>query len=218
MKSGNVRKELAEVFIDALNEDYSDESVGAALKKCDHILKKELENLHTEEEYVAHFFELENGQSGIKECGLELIAFWDVFKEFQEILKRMDFGSELIILKTIAEVDYLYKCVENQNTRETVSDTYANTINEVVQFIDNLEDKKQLTITILGMQGSQYEKVVPMDSLIKESKEYNRVFLEILVMDLVNKFGVIEIEFHDSDKVYITFREEDWRILKKIEK
>lgn len=218
MKTDNVRKKLSEIFIDALHEDYSDESVGAALIKCDYILKKELEPLHTEEEYVEHFFQSVNGQMAIKECGLELFDFWDVFKEFQEILKRVDFGSDLIILKTIAEIDYLYKCMENQNTRESVSDTYVNTINEVVQFIDNLEDKKQLTIAILGMQGSQYEKAIPLDSLIKESKEYNRVFLENLVMDLVNKCGVIEIEFQDSEKVYIAFKEDNWRILKKIEK
>lgn len=149
---------------------------------------------------------------------IELFDFWDAFKEFQEILGRVDFGSDLIILKTIAEIDYLYKCMENQNTRESVSDTYVNTINEVVQFIDQLEEKKQLTITILGDHGSHYEKVVPLDALKKGSTEYNRVFLENLVMDLVNQCGVIEIEFHDSNKVFVAFKEENWRILKKIEK
>lgn len=68
MRAANVRKKLSEIFIDSLQGDYSDESVGAALIKCDNILKKELEPLHTEEEYVEHFFESVNGQMAIKEC------------------------------------------------------------------------------------------------------------------------------------------------------
>ncbi|SHK82550.1 hypothetical protein [Hespellia stercorisuis] len=212
-----MRKSLSEIFLDTLNEDYSDASVEAAFIKCDQILKEKLETVHSEEEYVAYFFDCEEEDITINGKGLELFDFWDVFKEFSEILQRVDFGPELIILKTIAEVDFLNKSILNNSVKKSISDTYVNTISQVVKFINELTGKKQITITILAGDATQYEKVIPLEDLEDEKDLFTQVFLENVVMDLVNKLGLIEIELEKGEKVYIAFKEDNWRILKKLD-
>lgn len=168
-----MRKSLSEIFLDTLNEDYSDASVEAAFIKCDQILKEKLETVHSEEEYVAYFFDCEEEDTTINGKGIELFDFWDVFKEFSEILQRVDFGPDIVILKTIAEVDFLNKSVLNSNVKNKISDTYANTIGQVVDFINGLKDKTQISVIILAGNATQYEKVIPLEGLENETDLFN---------------------------------------------
>lgn len=210
-----MRNSLSEIFIQALNENYSDKSVGVALIKCDQILKKELEIVHSEEEFVEYFFDSDGEELKINNKGTELFAFWDVFREFYEILNRVEFGPDLIILKTIAEVDFLNKSILNEEVKNNISESYITKINEVVNFINDLKDKTEIKITILEGNTASYEKVIPLDEIRDESDMYIQVFFENLVMDLVHKMGIIEVKMGNGKNVYIALKEDDWRIIKK---
>ena len=114
-------------------------------------------------------------------------------------------------------MDFLNKSILNNSVKKSISDTYVNTISQVVKFINELTGKKQITITILAGDATQYEKVIPLEDLEDEKDLFTQVFLENVVMDLVNKLGLIEIELEKGEKVYIAFKEDNWRILKKLD-
>lgn len=90
---------LSELFLDQVDGDFSVESVEAALKKCEEELNGRLMGKHGEK-HLADCFVEANGTAYIpNEQGYEILAFWDVYKEFdQEIREEVKASAQILSL------------------------------------------------------------------------------------------------------------------------
>lgn len=213
-----MKKSLSEVFLDELNGDFSDASVGRALQICDRILKEQLAGIKTEEEFVSYFFEqAEEDSIIVNEKGEELFAFWDVFDEFREVLGRLSFLPELSILTTVMEVDYINKSVENLELEKRLSPKHLEIIKEVKAYICGLQHLTSIRFYFINQDGIYGKNVIPVNFPEQEGElyPYECVFLENILLKNTESTTLLEVSYYTDKEVTvkIKYSEFEWKII-----
>lgn len=214
-----MRKRLPEIFLDELNEDYSDKSVLEALQKCDSILRKELSELDNSLELtsqVMHFFKDKGDTLVYNDNAQELFDLWDVFAEFHDIFQRLDYDPDLIILRTMLELEYLNTQLEVDYLRKKVSKEFRRTIQDLTEFIMALEDKKDMIVSELGADGKWDVRQYPLGKYAPD-KEYEQTITEHALFKVAGKIVFIEVMFESGENVTMGMQENGWRFVKKID-
>lgn len=89
---------LSELFLEKLNGDFSHKAVLRALKKCDDEILKRMGTLSCAGELISRFIYREKQKRKIsKQIEQELADFWDVYGEFDDMLKPTAKRNYLIL-------------------------------------------------------------------------------------------------------------------------
>lgn len=77
---------LSELFLEKLNEDFSQKAVFRALEKCNDEMHKRLENYQCTGELIDVIFKKDGQkQEAYKRMWQEFMDFWDVCREFNDM-------------------------------------------------------------------------------------------------------------------------------------
>lgn len=78
---------LSELFLENLDGDFSRKAVLRALEKCNDEILQRMNAYHYAREIIDYFYEENQKLKISKQIKQELVDFWDVYSEFDNMLK-----------------------------------------------------------------------------------------------------------------------------------
>lgn len=92
---------LSELFLKELNGDFSRKAVLKALDKCNDEILQRMATYHSARELIDYFFYKEKQRRKVSnQVKQELVDFWDVYGEFDDMLK-LSIKKNYLILQMI---------------------------------------------------------------------------------------------------------------------
>lgn len=182
------RMYLSELFLDVLGEDYSKEAVKEALARCSQEMFRRMGSFEDEKRLETVFFQSEEGRNPT-EAFEEIMAFWDVYGEFDGCLLPEE-KKEFPILQTVYEVGGMYHSIRNQMLLETMEGTARMRLQQLCKAIEELYNTKLIKFFVKEKSGMKLCSEMSLEGFEKALFNYDYAAVQNHLIDTMKTGGI----------------------------
>lgn len=179
---------LSELFLDVLGEDYTKEAVKEALARCSQEMFRRMGSFEDEKKLETIFFEAED-EHNPTEAFEEIMAFWDVYGEFDDLLLPEE-KKKFPILQTVYEAGGMYHSIRNQKLLQTMEEQVRMRLEQLCRAIEELYNTKLIKFFVKERSGMRLCSEMSLEGFEKVLFNYNYVAVQNCLIDTMKTGGV----------------------------